>query len=223
MMHRSFGLLDLLGWFALVGTAMFAISGALQGLRQEMDIVGVSFLAALAGVAGGTVRDVLLDAEPVGRVRNPTALFVCIACAIGVAFLNRRLAGKRLDWRVYADAVGMGLFAVLGTAKAKALRANPVLAIIFGAMSATFGGVIRDVVCQVRPLVFNKVIYVSAAVLGGIVYVGAGPLFSPGIAALSALLSAIALRLAAVHYHWHLPFPRYANHETKERDRGATG
>lgn len=217
------GLLDLLGWFALVGTAVFAVSGALQGLRQEMDIVGVSFLAALTGVGGGTVRDVLLGAAPVGWVSDPTDLFICIACAAGISLLNRQLAGKRMDWLVYADAIGMGLFAVLGTAKAMALGASPVLAVLFGAMSATFGGVIRDVVCQVRPLVFHKDIYVSAALLGGGVYVSAGAFFSADVAALLGLAAAVGMRLAAVQYHWHLPFPRYAAAPADERGRGGRG
>lgn len=220
MMAGSFGLLDLFGWFALVGTAVFAVSGALQGLRQEMDIVGVSFLAALTGVGGGTIRDVLLGGAPVSWVSDPTDLFICVACAVAVACLNRRLAGKRMDWLVYADAIGMGLFAVLGAAKAMAMGAGPVLAVLFGAMSATFGGVIRDVVCQVRPLVFHKDIYVSAALLGGIVYISTGAFLSTEAGALTGLVAAVALRIAAVQYHWHLPFPRYAPALAEERERG---
>ena len=200
---------SLLVWFAFAGTAVFAISGALQGLRQEMDIVGVAFLASLTGIGGGTLRDLLLGATPVGWVLDPTDLVICIGCAVLTALFNRRMLGRRLSWLVYADAVGMGLFAVLGTAKALDHGASPLVAVLFGAMSATFGGVIRDVVCQQRPIVFHKEIYVSAALLGGLVYLLSSAFLTTDLAAIAGVFAALSLRLAAVRGGWHMPFPDY--------------
>lgn len=199
----------ILGLFAFMGTAVFAISGALLGLRKEMDVVGVSFVATVTGVGGGTIRDLLLGDTPVGWVTNPTDIAICIICAVIVCFLNKPLTGQRLQALLYADAAGLALFAVLGTAKAEALGAHPLVAILFGAMSATFGGVIRDVLCGEKPVLFNKEIYISAALLGGLVFMvipqGAGFEWRAG----AALLAALALRLAAMRFQWALKFPRY--------------
>lgn len=201
-----------LGVLALLGTAVFAVSGALQALRQGMDVVGVSFIAAVTGVGGGTVRDVLLGATPVGWVREPTDLIVCVACAVAVSAFNRALTGARLAWLLYADAAGLALFAVLGAAKAADADAHPFVCVLFGAMSATFGGIIRDVICNEEPVLFRKEIYVTAALFGSGVYVATPRgLEIAGVDAglLIGLAAALALRVLAMRRGWSLPFPRY--------------
>ncbi len=199
---------------SLAGTAVFAVSGALQALRKEMDIVGVSFIAALTGVGGGTVRDILLGATPVGWVRQPIDLVVCTVCAFPVCLLNRPLTGARLTGLLYADAAGLALFAVLGAAKADAAGAHPFVSILFGAMSATFGGVIRDVICNEEPVLFRKEIYVTAALLGAAIYIVAPR--TAGLAGfefnmVAGLIAALALRVLAMRRGWSLPFPRYTD------------
>ncbi len=107
---------DIFVWFAFAGTAVFAISGAMVGLRKSMDVVGVSFVATLTGVGGGTLRDLLLGAGPVGWVLQPTDIAICLTCAVLACCFNKLLIGRRAQWLLYADAAGIALFAVLGAA-----------------------------------------------------------------------------------------------------------
>ncbi|MBV7257552.1 trimeric intracellular cation channel family protein [Pacificimonas sp. WHA3] len=192
-----------------IGTAVFAISGALLGLRKGMDIVGVSFVATVTGVGGGTVRDVLLGALPVAWVQQPTDIAICIVCAFLVSALNAALLGQRMTWLLYADAAGLALFAVLGAAKADAAGAHVLVAILFGAMSACFGGIIRDIICGERPILFAKEIYVSAALLSAAVYLLIPESMGFEIRVVAGVLSGLALRILAMHFAWTLPFPRY--------------
>ncbi|WP_031552395.1 trimeric intracellular cation channel family protein [Parvularcula oceani] len=205
---------EILALFALLGTAVFAVSGALLGLRKEMDIVGVSFVATVTGVGGGTIRDLLLGATPVAWVREPTVILLCIACAFGVSLLNRWLIGRRMQWLLYADAAGLSLFAVLGASTALAAEAHPFVAVLFGAMSASFGGVIRDVMCDETPVIFSHEIYITPALLGAAVFTFApfGLAFEPRAAL--GVIAALALRLLAIQRGWSVPFPRYARHDT---------
>ncbi|MBZ6378053.1 hypothetical protein B5C34_01775 [Pacificimonas flava] len=203
------GLSELFFWYALVGTAVFAISGALLALRKGMDVVGVSFIAVVTGVGGGTVRDLLLGDTPVHWVREPLDIAVCIACAVVACALNRWLLGRRMDWLLYADAAGLALFAVLGAAKAEQASAHWLVAVLLGAMSATFGGIIRDIVCGERPILFAKELYITPALLGGAVFVALpGPL-GFDLRALCGLAAALVLRLVAIRLSLSLPFPRY--------------
>ncbi len=206
---------EILALFALLGTAVFAISGALLGLRKEMDIVGVSFVATVTGVGGGTIRDLLLGATPVAWVREPTVILLCIACAFGVSVLNRWLIGRRMQWLLYADAAGLSLFAVLGASTALAAEAHPFVAVLFGAMSASFGGVIRDVMCDETPVIFSHEIYITPALLGAAVFTFApfGLAFEPRAAL--GVIASLTLRLLAIQRGWSVPFPRYARHDAQ--------
>lgn len=199
------------------GTAVFAVSGALLGLRKGMDIVGVTFLATLTGIGGGTVRDLLLGATPVGWVENPTDIGICIACAVLVSFFNTALEGQRMQWLLYADAMGLALFAVLGAAKAEAANAHPMVAILFGAMSASFGGVIRDVMVNDTPVLFRREIYISAALLAGGVYILLPDAAGFALRAGTGLIAGLTLRLLAMRYEWTLPFPP---HRPADGERG---
>lgn len=203
------GLADLLPLLAYAGTAVFAVSGALLGLRKEMDIIGVSFVATLTGVGGGTMRDLMLGATPVSWVRDPTDLAICITVAILLGVFNKQLIGRRMTWLLYADAAGLVIFAILGAAKADALGAHPFVTILFGAMSATFGGVIRDIICNETPVIFRKEIYISAALLAAFIFILAKDALGFDIAALMGLGAGLALRLLAIWRDWRMPFPRY--------------
>ena len=199
----------ILAVFSALGTAVFAVSGALLGLRKGMDIVGVSFVATVTGIGGGTIRDVLLGALPVAWVESPADIAICIACAIVVSALNKPLLGRRMDWLLYADAAGLALFAVLGAAKAEAAGAHPLVAILFGAMSASFGGIIRDIICGERPILFAKELYITPALVGGAVLVLLPDSLGFDLSALAGGTAALALRLLAMRYRWTMPFPRY--------------
>ncbi|RME63640.1 MAG: trimeric intracellular cation channel family protein [Alphaproteobacteria bacterium] len=189
------------------GTAVFAVSGALMAMRKRMDLVGVVFLATVTGVGGGTLRDILLGAVPVAWVKAPHDIAICIAAGGGTMLLARRAARlrKALAW---ADAAGLALFAVLGTHKALAAGAHPFVAVLFGAVSASAGGIIRDVVCNEVPILLQREIYITAAILGGAVFVLLPDTLPFAMRAALACASAFGLRGLAIWRRWTLPAPR---------------
>jgi uncharacterized membrane protein YeiH len=194
---------------SLAGTAVFAISGALLALRKEIDVVGVGFIAVVTGVGGGTVRDLLLGATPVGWVKDPTDIAVCIGFAVLCCAFNRALVGRRMTWLLYADAAGLALFAVAGAAKADALGAHPLVSILLGAMSATFGGILRDIVCGETPVLFRRELYITPALLGAAIFVLMPASIASEPRALAGLAASLSLRLLAMARGWNLPFPDY--------------
>ncbi|MFL5336830.1 MAG: trimeric intracellular cation channel family protein [Geminicoccaceae bacterium] len=156
---------QLLYWLDLAGVAVFAVSGALEAARKQLDIVGFLFVAAVTGIGGGTLRDVLLDRGPVFWVHDPVYLWVTSTAAI-VTFLIAPHLERRAIALLWADALGMALFCVLGARTALEGGAGPEVAVLMGTMTATFGGLIRDVVCTETPLLLRREIYATAAASG---------------------------------------------------------
>ena len=190
---------------ALIGTAVFAISGALQALRNQMDVVGVSFIACVTGVGGGTMRDLLLGASPVSWVKDPTDIIVCIVFALITVLFNKSIQGNRLSMLLWADAFGLALFATLGAAKAYAYGAHPFTVILFGAMSATFGGIVRDVICNELPVLFRKEIYVTAALVGAACFVLLPLGMDQSLKIVIATAISFGVRACAITFGWSYP------------------
>lgn len=200
---------NILDWFTLAGIIVFAASGALLGMRKRIDIIGVMFIAAITGIGGGTLRDVLLGDTPVSWVREPLLLAVCIAVGAVLCLFHRAFAGRQMRWLLYADAVGLALFAVLGASKALDQGAHPLVAILFGAISATFGGVIRDVILLEPPVLTQREIYVTCALLSAAVFVLIPASWGFELRAMLGLVAGLSLRLPAIRYGWPMPFPNY--------------
>lgn len=194
---------------AYVGTAVFAFSGSLMGLRKRMDFVGVAFVATVTGIGGGTIRDLLIGRTPVGWVSNPTDIIICFSVAVLACLFYKVFMGRTLKWLLYADAVGMALFSVLGTAIALQSGAHPLISVLFGAMSATFGGLVRDIICSEKPILFSKEIYISASLLGGLAYILIPETLGVEIRLLIGLVLAALLRIIAIQRGWSLNFPGY--------------
>jgi len=194
---------------AYIGTAVFAFSGSLMGIRKRMDVIGVAFVATVTGIGGGTIRDLLMGRTPVGWVSNPTDIIICAVVAAISCLFYKFFIGRTLKWLLYADAIGMALFSVLGTAISLGSGAHPLIAILFGAMSATFGGIVRDVICGEKPIVFSTEIYISASLLGGLGFVLIPEAFGVEIRLLIGLILSALLRGIAIHRGWSLNFPRY--------------
>lgn len=198
-----------------VGVAVFALSGALVAARKGMDPFGFALLAAVTGVGGGTLRDLLLGTRPVFWVGDPSDVIVCLVVA-GVIFClgPRRVGifdgGKRGRALLWADALGLALFAVVGTGKALAAGVPAISAIALGTVTATFGGIIRDMLAGTTPLVLRQEIYVTAAALGAGVMVGLQALgLDPVACGVAGFAAAFALRALALLRGWSLPaFPR---------------
>ena len=186
-----------------IGIAVFAISGALVAAEKQQTLVTFIFFAAVTGVGGGTIRDLLIGA-PVFWVHTNSTLLICIAAALSVWFLSRKvIAGKALLW---FDAVGLAAYATYGAAKALDYAVAPVPAFAMGVMTACVGGIIRDVLAGEPSIVMRPELYVTAAALASGLYVvatlaGAPPL----LAALVAGLAGFALRGAAIARGLKLP------------------
>lgn len=191
----------------LAAAAVFAVTGALVASRKQMDIVGFAWLGVVTGVGGGTMRDVLLGV-PVFWVRDATPLVVCLLAAVATYF-TAHLVQSRYRLMLWLDAVGLALVTVAGAAKGLDSGAGPVVAVVMGVITAAMGGIIRDVLGHEPSIVLRREVYVTAAMLGAILYVG---LTGIGIDRTSAMalsgIAAFALRGAALTFGWALPVYR---------------
>jgi uncharacterized membrane protein YeiH len=195
----------LLRWLDIAGIAVFAASGALVASRKRMDAVGFVLIAAVTGFGGGTVRDLLLGRIPPFWLRDP--VWLAVASSVGLlVFLTAHRLESRFRALLWADAVGLALFAVLGAEIALLAGASPWAAVLLGVVTATFGGVVRDVICNEVPLLLRKEIYALAALAGAAAFVA---LRVNGIWRDPALLTGMgvgfAIRAVAIARGWSLP------------------
>ncbi len=199
MLHTITQVLD---WF---GICVFAMSGGLMASRKQMDIVGFCFLGSAAGVGGGTLRDLLLGSTPVFWLQRPEYLLTCVLVAVATFFVAH-LVQSRLRWLIWSDAVGLALFCVTGTQAALAAGAGNIIAIAMGVVTATFGGVIRDLLSGEIPVILHREIYATAALVGASTcvlarYLGA----NADLALIGGFVAALALRSAAIAFDLSLP------------------
>lgn len=189
--------IELLDYF---GVVVFAISGALAAARARMDLVGFGLLATVAGIGGGSLRDLLLGQLPVFWVERPQYIILCVFASV-VTFVGVPFIASRLKLLLWADAVGLALFAVLGAQASLAAGAPPVIAALLGVVSATFGGIIRDILCRETPLILLKEIYATAALAGASLYVGLLELaVEPGVATMAGCAVTFVVRgLGLIH------------------------
>jgi uncharacterized membrane protein YeiH len=198
----------------LAGVAVFAVSGALEAARKQLDPVGFLFVAAVTGIGGGTLRDVLLD-RPVFWLHEPIYLWTTSTMAL-VTFLIAPHLQRRAVVLLWADALGMAVFCVLGASTALTAGAGPTVAVLMGTMTATFGGLIRDVVCTETPLLLRRAIYATAAAIGAAALVGASALGLHEAAAM-ALGMALAFAIRAVALARGLSLPIYRPRPSRPR------
>lgn len=188
----------------LLGTAAFAASGALAGIRRGMDVFGVLVLGLVTATGGGTLRDLLLGSPPF-ILKDETYLYLSVLVSLLVFILHRRLDFLTHPLTFF-DAVGLGTFVVIGTGKAIAFNLGFFGAVMMGVLTATAGGMIRDLLSAKVPMVLQKEVYASACLAGGALLYLLQLTVIPGY--ISALLSAatvIVLRLLAIRYNWALP------------------
>lgn len=195
-----------------LGVLVFAASGALAAARKGMDLVGFALLAVATGIGGGTIRDVLLGRLPVFWVGEPLWLLACVGAGLAVFVVAPRLrgagTGRRLRLLLWLDAVGLAVFAVTGAETARLAGAGPVVAVAMGAVTASFGGILRDVLAGEQPVVLSREIYVTAALAGAAVFVAALPWLGREGAMALGFVAGFGLRGAALRRGWSLPRTR---------------
>ncbi len=191
-------------FFDLAGVFVFALTGALAANRSDMDIFGHVVLAMFPAIGGGTLRDLILDV-PVFWLGAPIYIWLAIAAAIFIYAFPPRI-GRRLSALEWADAVGLSLFCVLGASKAFEVTGNITISVTMGIVTAAAGGMLRDIVCNQVPLILQKEVYATAALIGGLVYcvaIRAG--IEQTIAMTLGGLAAFIVRGCALYFGWSLP------------------
>ena len=192
-----------LAWLDYAGVAVFAASGALAAARAKHTIVTFAFFASVTGVGGGTLRDLLIGV-PVFWVHNNAYLAVCLGIA-AMVWLTRanRWPFAALLWM---DAIGMAVYAVVGAAKAASVGIPPLASIVMGVLTASFGGIVRDVLAGEPSILLRREIYVSAAALAAAAFIGlAAAGMPPLIAGLIGASAGFGLRAGALAKGWKLP------------------
>src|SRR5882672_6162716 len=157
-----------LDWF---GVAVFAVTGALLASRKQMDIFGFALLGTATGVGGGSVRDILLGNLPVFWIQQPLYVAICVTVS-AVVFFTAHIPESRYRLLMWLDAVGLAFFCVVGASKGLEAGAGPIIAVVMAVITASFGGIIRDVIGGESPFLLRKEIYVTAALAGALVFVG---------------------------------------------------
>lgn len=189
---------------------IFALTGALVASRAQLDLVGFAFLAALTGIGGGTVRDVLLDRNPIFWIEQPAYLAITTLAALFV-FFTAHLVESRYQLLIWLDALALGIAVAAGVGVALALDQPAIITVLMGIVTGCLGGLMRDVVCNEVPLVLKQgELYVSAAFTGASSAVLAS---SIGLQTFDVLGAAIAvtviLRAGSLAFGWRLPIYKH--------------
>lgn len=199
--------LDLIDPLSAIGTAVFALTGAISAARKRFDIFGMIVLAGVVGLGGGTLRDILLGKLPVTWVNDPSGLLITTSVAIFSFFFLKNLVRLETVF-LWADAIGMATFAVIGTSLALQKDVSPFLAPVFGMFTACFGGLVRDVIVNERPTILYGELYATAALAGSAVYaLGVSLAWSNVWVTVLSLIIALVLRALGIVWRMHLPKP----------------
>ncbi len=192
-------------WIGLFGIAVFAVSGALDAARKGMDILGFMLIGAATGLGGGTLRDLLLGVAPVYWVVEPHYVLICLVASV-VTYFAAPFLTSRYRALIWMDAIGLAAFSVAGAEAALSQGASSLIAICMGVMTASFGGIIRDVLCSESLVLTQRELYVTAALAGASSYL---LLTLAGVATVwatsGAFLIALGLRSGAIIFGLQLP------------------
>lgn len=192
----------------LIGTFVFALSGAIAGVKRRLDLFGVLVLAFAAGNAGGITRDVLIGATPPAALSDWRYLGVSVLAGV-LTFWRSSVIDRVWNPVLVFDGAGLALFAVSGAQKALAYGLNPVMAALLGMLTGIGGGMMRDVLLAEIPTVLRADLYAVAALAGAVVVVVGDTLRLPSALVTSAgAILCFGLRLAAIRRGWHLPVAR---------------
>jgi uncharacterized membrane protein YeiH len=189
----------------ILGTIAFAISGVLVAMNKKMDLFGILIIAFVTAVGGGTLRDVLIGQTPVGWMKDMTFTYVILGSAVFAVLVRNKINYLRTSLFLF-DTIGIGLYTVVGVEKGISAGLHPIICIALGTISACFGGVIRDILCNEIPVIFRKEIYATACILGGLSYflIRKLPLESDFVFIISGAI-VILVRLLAVKFKIALP------------------
>ncbi|WP_445956059.1 trimeric intracellular cation channel family protein [Yeosuana sp.] len=189
----------------ILGTIAFAISGVLVAFNKRMDLFGILIIAFVTAVGGGTLRDILIGNTPVSWMKDMNYTYVIMASAILAIIFRSKIDYLRTSLFLF-DTIGIGLYTIVGIEKGISAGLHPVICIALGTMTATFGGVIRDILCNEIPVIFRKEIYATACIIGGIAYfLLLKLLIDTNLILIISVTIVIAIRLLSVKFKLGLP------------------
>lgn len=190
----------------ILGTIAFAISGVLVAMNKKMDLFGILIIAFVTAIGGGTLRDILIGQTPVSWMKDMNFTYAILGSAIFAVIARNKINYLRTSLFLF-DTIGIGLYTVIGVEKGLSVELHPIICIALGTMSACFGGVIRDILCNEIPVIFRReTIYATACILGGLSYflIRKLPIESDFVFMISGAV-VILVRLLAVKFKIALP------------------
>ncbi|HLW42184.1 MAG TPA: trimeric intracellular cation channel family protein [Flavobacterium sp.] len=189
----------------ILGTVAFAISGSLAAINKKFDFFGVLIIALATAIGGGTLRDLLIGNTPVSWLMNLQTFYIIIISAIITVIFRRKLGILRTSLFLF-DTIGIGIFTIVGIEKGLEVDLSPVVCILLGTITACFGGVTRDILCNEIPVIFRKEIYATACLLGGLMFFIL-KYFSvnDNFIYIATAGTIIVIRILAVKYRWSYP------------------
>lgn len=194
-----FSILDILGLIA------FAISGALAGIEKKLDFFGVFVIAMVTSIGGGTLRDLLIGNTPVFWLLNLQTFYIVVATTIISIIFRQHISFLRTSLFLF-DTIGIGIFTIIGIEKGLEIHFSPIVCILLGTVTACFGGVARDILCNEIPVIFRKEIYATACVIGGCMFFGLKLLHvNDDVIYVGTAGTIILIRILAVRYNWSFP------------------
>lgn len=198
--------MNFIGLADYFGVFVFAVSGGLVAIRHNLDLFGILVISLFPAIGGGTLRDILLD-SPVFWLTDPWVICIALLGGLTAIVYKSWTSVKLLVW---ADALGLALFAMLGTLKSFELGYGFVTSVIMGTITATAGGLIRDVVCGGPALLLKEDIYATAALTGAsICYLLLSGGFSTAQSLIVGFTAVFTIRVLAIHFHLSLPSSKW--------------
>jgi uncharacterized membrane protein YeiH len=188
----------------ILGTIAFAISGSLTAMNKKLDPFGVFIIAFVTAVGGGTLRDVMIGRTPVAWMTEVDYVYLIVLGYVLALIFRKKLDRFRISLFLF-DTIGLGVFTLIGLQKGLEAGLHPIICVALGTMTACFGGVIRDILCNEIPVIFRREIYATICMAGGILFFLLKA-FDVNNNLLSIVVAAfmIALRILAVRYRWSL-------------------
>lgn len=181
------------------------LSGALLASKKRFDLGGLAFLTLVAGLGGGLIRDMLLQRGLPAALATPNYLLVVILAAT-IGYFFEKYVRRLLPFVTLVDAAGLGLYAIIGCIRATQAGLSPLPTVVVGVLTAVGGGILRDILAGDAPVIFQREVYATAALLGSVLFVVLGRLGTgPETAGAVGFLGAFGLRVVAVWRGWNIP------------------
>ena len=189
----------------LLGTVAFAISGALSAMNRRLDLFGIFIIAFVTAIGGGTIRDILIGSTPVTWMENTIYIYLIGLVTILAIIFRKKLDHLKKSLFLF-DSIGLGIFTITGVELGIQNDLNPIISITLGTMTGTFGGVVRDILCNEIPVIFRKEIYATACIVGGLAFIFFYELgMAQDVIYIITSVTVIVIRLLAVKFHISLP------------------